>query len=319
MILGQKASMPEKPFFSIIVCTALRINLLRKCLESLLSQTISSSAFEIIVINNVVEDEPEIDTVIRQIDTEHRISVATERIEGLSPARNHGIALAKGDILVFIDDDAVANPGWLEEISRVYVDHPESAAVGGKIELFWESARPDWLHPDLHAYLGELDYGNGILQIKKEQRLGGGNFSIRRCWLEKCGGFLMQLGRNRKSLLSGEEVELLLRVQANGGKCYYTSDALVYHPAAASRLTKNYFRWRTYWGARSTARIDKIHAPGEIMKNLTSKLIRIPYHLLHSAWFGCTQRSALSFLWETYVWSTSGYFVEVIQRTKQSA
>ena len=74
--------------------------------------------------------------------------------------------LAQGDILAFIDDDAIAAPGWLDGLSKVYVDQPEAAAVGGKIDLFWESVEPVWLHPDLHGYLGELDYGDKVMQIR---------------------------------------------------------------------------------------------------------------------------------------------------------
>ncbi|RJR07416.1 glycosyltransferase family 2 protein [Candidatus Parcubacteria bacterium] len=302
----------EKPEFSIILCTANRKEPLRACLENILLQSIPPEQYEIIVINNVPEDDVRVRSVIHDLGASEKIRYSFEEEEGLSPARNHGITLAKADILVFIDDDALAEPTWLEELLKTYCEHPDAAVVGGKIRLFWEGDVPGWLHPALYGYLGELDYGEGVFPIQTNQRLGGGNFSIEKSWLEKCGGFSHQLGRNHKSLLSGEETELFIRVWDQGGQCYYNSEAIVMHPAPLHRMNKQFFRQRVYWGARSEARIDRIHFPQQIALKIFSKLIRLPYHLSFSAWYGITNQPAFSFLWETFYLNTLGYIREFL-------
>lgn len=300
------------PKLSVIICTTCRHDLIKSCLLSIEAQTLSSNEFEIIVVNNAPEANSEILSIINKLKNLIPIHYAIEYEEGLSPARNHGITLAKADILVFIDDDALAEPTWLEELLKTYCEHPDAAVVGGKIRLFWEGDVPGWLHPALYGYLGELDYGEGVFPIQTNQRLGGGNFSIKKSWLEKCGGFSHQLGRNHKSLLSGEETELFIRVWDQGGQCYYNSEAIVMHPAPLHRMNKQFFRQRVYWGARSEARIDRIHFLQQIALKIFSKLIRLPYHLFFSAWYGITNQPAFSFLWETFYLNTLGYIREFL-------
>jgi GT2 family glycosyltransferase len=296
----------------------MRLKPLGACLMSVLQQTISPDQYEIILVNNSPRTDSEVRQLIQTLPENARINCSIEPKEGLSFARNHGISLSKGEILVFIDDDAVAESSWLEDILKTYREHPDAAIVGGKINLCWENSIPKWLHPELYGYLGELDYGDVIFPIQKSQRLGGGNFSIKKSWLEKCGGFSTRLGRNRKSFLSGEETELFIRVWDYGGQCYYNSEAIVTHPAPLQRMNKNFFRQRVYWGARSDARIDKIHFPEKIINKLLAMLIRLPYHFFFSIWYKLTNRPSLSFLWETFYWNTFGYFVETIHEFANS-
>src|SRR5437660_7446995 len=71
------------------------------------------------------------------------VVVENSRTRGLSGARNSGIAVAKGNIIAFLDDDAIAEPNWLEHLV-VYYDDARIAGVGGKIEPFWRGTRPSW-------------------------------------------------------------------------------------------------------------------------------------------------------------------------------
>jgi GT2 family glycosyltransferase len=304
---------------SVIVATAYRMKALRDCLESLSKQTLARDEFEVIVINNIPESDGLIRPVVESMRADLPIQYAIEARNGLSFSRNLGISMARGDILVFIDDDAVAEPRWLAEILELYETYPQAAAVGGRIDLFWESLCPEWLDRSLFGYLGELDYGDKTLRINPDQRLGGGNFSIKREWLERCGGFSPRLGRNQRSLLSGEEVELLLRVQELGGECYYVPSALVYHPAPISRLNKKFFRQRVYWGARSAVRVDQLHTPAQIQQRLMAGVLRFPYHSLRSVWYSMTGRRASAFLWESYCWSTIGYCQESLLANREHA
>jgi GT2 family glycosyltransferase len=303
----------KKPTFSVIICTALRHELLQCCIESLTIQTLSPKEIELIVINNVPGSGDEIQLIVNKIHTPIDICVALEEEEGLSPARNRGISMAKGEILAFIDDDAIAAPDWLEAILKIFQTYPDAAAVGGKISLFWETDPPKWLNPDLFGYLGEFDDGEKIISAQKNQRLRGSNFAIKRSCVNNWGGFSHKLGRNRNTLLSGEEVELLIRIQAHGEKCYYTPEAVVYHPAPLNRMNKNFFRNRAFWGERSSARIDMIHFSKQVFRNLLRQIARLPYHSLRSFWFLILNNPGQSFLSEIRFFSALGYIIEVLE------
>ncbi len=300
------------PTFSIIICTAMRPTALRDCLSSVLHQTISPSQYEVIVINNAPENDLQVRAVLTEMAGPAAILYAVEEDEGLSPARNRGISIATGQVLVFIDDDAIAPPSWLEELQSTYRTHPDAAVVGGRIRLRWQSKIPAWLHPQLYDYLGQLDYGDGDSPIQRNQRLGGGNFSMKRSWISTCGPFCSRLGRNQVSLLSGEEIELIMRIRAQGGQCYYAAKAVVYHTVATSRLNRTFFKQRAYWGARSEARIDAIHFHRMILRKLLARFVRLPYHFFFSVWYRLTDRQSLACLWETFYWGTLGYSIEVV-------
>jgi GT2 family glycosyltransferase len=297
---------------SVIICTAFRPQLLLRCLNSVIAQNISSKDFEIIVINNAPINDDEIKEIVSSLKTSIKITYALEKQVGLSFARNLGIKVAEGDILVFIDDDAYATPNWLENLQQVYNNYPDAGAVGGRITLFWDSEIPNWLHPNLFGYLGEFNYGEQIIRIEHDQYLAGGNYSVRRKWIEKCGVFCENLGRNQNSLLSGEEVELTVRLQKHGCVCYYSNEALVYHPAPKERINKKFFRERAYWGSRSNVIIDFIHFPKSVFSKLTAKLIRLPYQYLKSIKFFLIGDFSNSFLLYLSYWKTLGYLIGVL-------
>ena len=72
--------------------------------------------------------------------------VANSNERGLSGARNTGVELTDADVVVFLDDDAAAQPGWLEGLARHYAD-PDVLGVGGRIDPWWATERPAWWPP----------------------------------------------------------------------------------------------------------------------------------------------------------------------------
>jgi GT2 family glycosyltransferase len=273
-------------------------------------------------VDNSVGGDAETKWIVQQFDSRLRIRYASEEESGLSHARNRGFSMAESDVLVFIDDDAIAVPKWLEEILAVYGVYSDAAAVGGRVSLIWETEIPAWLHSGLYGALSELDYGEDIREINSSERLNGCNFSIKRSWIQEVGVFSSQLGRRGRNLLSGEEVEMALRIRSRGGKCYYTPHALVHHLAPASRMNKSFFRRRVYWGSRSEARMDLMYAPQIVYKTMWHRIIRFPYHWCQSVRLKIKRQPALSFLWETFFWSGLGYLLEIavnkISRSKIS-
>jgi hypothetical protein len=149
------------------------------------------------------------------------------RRQGLSGARNSAVAAARGDVVVFLDDDATARPGWLAALLAPYTD-PEVVAVGGVAHPRFPSrraggnpARP-WLLPSGGAgpdATGELDWIVGCTYTGQPTRsaevrnLMGCNMSVRRAVLADVGGFAEDLGRIGRNPLGCEETELCIRAR----------------------------------------------------------------------------------------------------------
>src|SRR5579864_3327948 len=143
--------------FSIILCTYNRRNLALSALASLRRQTLPFNAFEVIVIDNGSSDGT-LDAVRayvhagqhekRKTEDIWRVHCLTEPQNGLAYARNTGLLAASGEIAVFLDDDAVADPHFLEHLWAAYQE-TGADAIGGRVEIRWEAARPHWLADDM--------------------------------------------------------------------------------------------------------------------------------------------------------------------------
>jgi glucosyl-dolichyl phosphate glucuronosyltransferase len=159
--------------------------------------------------------------------------------KGLAGGRNTGVAHAWGDVVAFIDDDAVADPDWLSRLADHYMD-PTVAGVGGLVEPAWEHGRPGWFPP-------ELDWVVGCSYLGMRSGLGpvrnfiGANMSFRREILAEIGGFSIELGRVDSNPFGCEETELCLRVSQR-----YPDAILLYEPAAmvSHRVRRQRARWR---------------------------------------------------------------------------
>ena len=118
---------------SVIVCTFNRVKYLPICLEKLANQTVSSSEYEIIIIDNNSTDESGLVCELF-IDSHKTINVHyfLELKQGHTYSRNRGIAESKGEILAFIDDDAFVEVNYIENINKAF-SNLEIVALGGKI------------------------------------------------------------------------------------------------------------------------------------------------------------------------------------------
>src|SRR5437867_2114345 len=114
----------NQPLISIVINTLNRARLLRETLNSL--KGLRYERFEVVVVNGPSADDT--DAVIDAWTCQIKALRCPEA--NLSMSRNMGIGAAAGEIIAFIDDDAVPHPNWLTEIARPYVD-PQVGAVGG--------------------------------------------------------------------------------------------------------------------------------------------------------------------------------------------
>jgi glycosyltransferase involved in cell wall biosynthesis len=238
------------------ICTHNRAALLSAAIESLLDQTLPPGDFEVLVIDNASTDAtPQI--IQRYLDAVGSVTLrsAVQPVLGLSHARNLAVEMAAGEIITFLDDDAVADPAWLEELLDAYTIHPEAWTVGGKVHPVWDGERPVWLTDDLLPQLSMLDLGDAVRPLNMDEQLYGVNFSCRRQAFDEIGLFRSDLGRRGVTLLGSEESEFQRRILQQGQILIYTPHAIVKHRVMAERLQQRYFIRLAYGKGRTSARL----------------------------------------------------------------
>lgn len=242
---------------SIVIATYNRARLLGETLRSLSESLAGNETVEVIVINNNSEDDT-LSVAETFSDVFPAYQVVTEPRQGLSYARNRGIAEARGSILVFLDDDVEVDATWLPSLLAP-LDDPSVAVVGGKVLPFGAQVIPDWL-PREYCFLASIfDPADKVCELPKVM---GGNSAIRRQVFDEVGLFDICLGRKGKKLLGGEEVELQIRIRKAGYKIVYTPHAVIWHKID-EKLNFGYIENYAYWLGVGDAAIEKA-TPGRI-------------------------------------------------------
>ena len=202
---------------------------------------------EIVVVDNNSNDDTE--TVVGRCTNLLRnvipVTYVHEPVQGLSRARNTGITIARGEILTFLDDDAVPRHDWLLAIATFFQEHPEAAAIGGPIEAEFETARPDWLSSAVEGYFSILDLGDKVIQFPRKKTPYGANMAFRKAVFTETL-FSEDLGRKGSSLISREEARIFSRIRAENRRLFYVPAMKVAHLIPKERLTRKWLLERSY-------------------------------------------------------------------------
>lgn len=238
---------------SIIVCayTEKRWDDLISALDSLCQQSLKPGEIILVIDHNEA-------LYARASETFSDVTLLKNQHErGLSGARNTGIEQAKGDIIAFMDEDAAAEPNWLEKLVDHYQDN-SVVGVGGQIIPTWLNSEPRWFPAEFHWVVG-CTYTGMPETAAQVRNLIGCNMSFRREVFEQIGVFREGIGRVDTLPVGCEETELCIRVNQkwSGRHLLYEPQAKVLHRVPDSRANWRYYFSRCFSEGISKALISR--------------------------------------------------------------
>ena len=223
------AESPDHPFVSIILCTNGLRPQLRQCLERLTAQSQQYLNSEIIVVLNGSDD-----ATLTQDISRFPVRLLNEPRRGVCIARNHAISRAKGDILIFVDDDVLICPHWLEEIVKGFADSNVCCVTGrvipaGLLSLTVErSDRYYTSQRALSTWTLDASNPNWYQYILGEPVGFGCNMAFRKAFLQNYSLFPPDLGAG--SLIGGgDEFYMYVQVLKHGFRIRHNPAAAVTH------------------------------------------------------------------------------------------
>ena len=268
------AAVPE---ISVVIPHLNQPRRLAACLGALGRQTLAADRFEVVVVDNGSTPLPT--HVISSLPGVH---LACEPEPGPGPARNRGVALARGEILAFLDADCVPDPGWLAALLAAFAADPAAGVLGGAVRVVAETpGRPS------PAEAFDLVYGfRQELTIARHNFAATANLAVRRSVFAAVGGFA---GR-----AVSEDMDWGRRAKATGFPTRFVSGAAVAHPARGSmddlrhqwdrhvshywRMQPKTFRGRVTWALKAVA--VALTPPAEIPRVLASDRLAGPHQRL---------------------------------------
>ncbi|HVB21199.1 MAG TPA: glycosyltransferase family 2 protein [Ktedonobacteraceae bacterium] len=239
------------PAISIIICayTEKRWDDLVAAVESVRSQTLPPVEIIVVVDHN--------QQLLKRVQDLNVITVENTGVRGLSGARNSGIVAARGNIIAFLDDDAIATSDWLMLLNEGFSD-PQVLGVGGAVLPLWLSHKPLWLPEEFYWVVG-CTYRGMPTKVAMVRNLIGANMSFRRKVFDAVGGFHSEIGRVGTRALGCEETELCIRAfQYWPLKGFlYQPRAKVFHRVTRERTNWRYFCSRCYFEGISKALVSR--------------------------------------------------------------
>ena len=192
---------------------------------------------------------------------------------GLSRARNRAIAEARGELLIWIDDDVQVEPGWLAAYVEASLRHPDASFFGGATLPWFERPPPAWIAESFDA-LADV-WSIRLLPetpapIERRRLPVGANFAIRTA-VQRRHAYDPRLGRRQGDLTSGEETAVLRRLLAEGNTGWWVPAARVRHWIPAERLGEPHLR-RIWFGQGCERAFTRSGAPRPRLRLLARAL-----------------------------------------------
>ncbi len=243
---------------SVVLCTYSldRYPEFREAADSVLGQT--HDDVELVVVVDGTDDVYERVTADYG-DVENATLHCNEENRGLSHSRNVGAELATGDVVAFLDDDAVASADWVERLVDAY-DRYDALAVGGRMVPDWLDGEPAYLPEEFYFLIG-VTYRGFREREGYVRNTFSSNLSFDRETFLDLGGFKTEMGKRGENNLQGGETELCARLERETGEqVVYVPDATVEHKIYDYRTERRWLLERAFWQGYSKRRMEEVAA-----------------------------------------------------------
>jgi GT2 family glycosyltransferase len=278
---------PNLPLASVIIPNWNGAHHLPVCLDALRAQTYPH--VEVILVDNGSTDGSQ--ALVEEQYPEVRL-LALDRNLGLTGGNNAGFRVAKGEILISLNNDTEADPRFVEALVTALQDHPEAGMAAAKMRLF---DRRDTLHSAGDGYGADgIPFNRGVWQ-KDEGQFDepgwifggcGGAVAYRRAMLGEVGLF------DESFFMYLEDVDLNWRAQLAGWRCWYTPEAVVYHKLSATGGGAI----ASYYTGRNTLWVIAKDYPGALLRKHWRRVLRAQWAITRDAlraWRGEAARARL--------------------------
>lgn len=229
--------------FTIVIPTRDRPRQLAACLAAVAGIRFPRERFETIVVDD--GGSTPLEPMVGQVASHARVRMLRQPGSGPGAARNRGASEARGEILVFLDDDCAPDACWLDELDLALAASP-GAGVGGRTI----NALPGNPYSSASQALIDYLYEYYNREAAKEPMFTTSNLALPRAEFERIGGFDQRFSR-----AGGEDRELCLRWARSGRELRYAPDAIVRH---AHRLGPRSFLRQHFTYGRGAARFHRI-------------------------------------------------------------
>lgn len=229
---------------TVAIPTHNRAPLLRASLERLASlATPDAVEWELIVVQNDCTDGTS--AMLSELAVRLPLRVLSESRPGVNFARNAAVDAARGDHIVFTDDDTLVDPGWLAAYASAFASSPGVDIFGGPIVPRFASPPPQWLRasmPLVHAAYGNLEARDGSAPFSATFHPYGANMAFRTSVLRR-SPFDSFLGPSGTTRVNGSEKALILQLLASGHAGRWVEEARVEHCIQEKQMTTDFLRW----------------------------------------------------------------------------
>lgn len=240
------------PSLTVAVCTRDRPEQLARCLKSLLSMETSAFGVPVSMDMLVIDNAPSTSETSTLADSLPGVSYFLEPRPGLDFARNRALKEARGDLLAYVDDDVIADPGWLAGLMEAWMEHPDAGAFTGQV-LPYELATKAQILFELRG-----GFRRGFAPIRYGQALAGhpaypfsagvfgtgANMAFHTEVLKRLNGFDEALDTGPPLPAAGDH-DIFCRLIRGGYAIVYKPEYLVFHEhrRELKALLRQYFSW----------------------------------------------------------------------------
>jgi glucosyl-dolichyl phosphate glucuronosyltransferase len=265
---------------SIIICSYNRARYIIAALDSLNHQTAERALYEVIIVdNNSTDNTKEVCKAYISAHPELNARYLEEKNQGSSFARNTGAVIAQSPLLCFMDDDAIANPDFIEKILSLFANNPSADAAGGRIIPKYIPKEPKWMSYYVSSLVGNFDYSKQAEEFKPDKYPLESNMIVKKSAFDKIKGFNTALPGVKGTLrIGGEGKDFFMRLKATGKKVYYDPGIIVQHVVEVDKLTKEYM----YRVASGIGRGEKVRMLEKSKWNYVKKIAEYLYKLAGS-------------------------------------